>query len=150
MPGISAHHSSLVNASPAEVFKSLSDLSRHPEWCADGVTVEAVSGGDPAVGSEYRSQVRFMGKNITGNLRVTDYEPGAKFGFSCSDSNGEFQHIFTLSAQAASTQMEERVTGRVPLIGWLMFTLFADRMIGRPATRKFHQNLKAAVESASG
>ncbi len=147
MPSISSTTVSRVNASPESVFAALSDLNRHPEWAANPLTIESASDGPVAVGSEYKSSVRFMGKDVSGTLRVTALEAPSRFSFTCDDNNGHFEQEYRLAQQAGGTRVAQRTTGELGMMNYVIFKLFGDRMIGRPAARKFHAALRASAEA---
>ena len=149
MPQIESNFSSYLNASPETVFENISELTRHAAWAANALTIEAVSEGPAAVGSEYRSSCRFMGKDINAEIKVTELEAPMRYGFSVKDNNGDFQHDLTLRAQNGGTQADHRVTGQLSLMNWLLFVLFGDRMIGRPGMRNFYQNMNEALEKGA-
>ena len=113
MPQIESNFSSYLNASPETVFENISELTRHAAWAANALTIEAVSEGPAAVGSEYRSSCRFMGKDINAEIKVTELEAPMRYGFSVKDNNGDFQHDLTLRAQNGGTQADHRVTGQL-------------------------------------
>ena len=73
-----------IQAPLERVFAYVADLERHPEWAADPLQVEAIMPGPVAVGKEYRSAVDTAGRSVTAALRVTDYQPPTRFGFTCS------------------------------------------------------------------
>lgn len=52
-----------INATPDAVFEYVSDFARHGEW-TENLRIEAVSDGPIAVGSEYRSVGKLMGKDM--------------------------------------------------------------------------------------
>ena len=148
MPQIESNFSSYINASPATVFENISELTRHTAWAAHALTIEPVSEGPAAVGSEYRSSCRFMGKDINAEIKVTELEAPSRYCFSVKDNNGDFQHDLTLRVQSRGTQVEHKVTGQLSLMNWLIIVLFGDRMIGRPGMRKFYKNMNAALEAS--
>ena len=149
MPSISSTTVSRVNASPESVFETLSDLSRHGEWAANPLKIESVSDGPVAVGSEYKSSVRFMGKDVSGTLRVTALEAPSRFGFTCDDNNGHFEQEYRLRPEDGGTRVMQRTTGELGMLNYVIFRLFGDRMIGKPAARKFHAALGAAAEAVT-
>ena len=147
MPSFSSTTMSHVNAPLERVFEALSDLSRHGEWAANDLKVEAVSEGAAAVGSEYKSSVRFMGKDVSGALRIKALEPPSRFVFTIDDNNGRFEQEYRLGPQDGGTRVAQRTTGELGMMNYVIFKLFGDKMIGRPAARKVHAALAASAEA---
>ena len=137
-----------INAKPEDVFNAVSDLARHSEWAANtDLKVQASSEGSPAVGSEYRSQVRFMGKDVEAELSVTEYQPSSRFCFVAKDSTGVHTQDINISPDNGGTLMERTTTSEMSLMTTLMFNLFGWRMVGKPGMQKFYENLDAALAS---
>ena len=147
MPSISSRTVSYAKAPPERVFAALSDLARHGEWAANGLKVESTADGPAAVGSEYKSSVRFMGKDVTGALRVTVLEAPSRFVFTIDDDNGHWEQEYRLASQAGGTQVTQRTTGEMGMLNYVIFKLIGDRMIGKPAAKKFHAALAASAEA---
>ncbi len=141
----------LINARPDAVFAYVSDLTRHPEWNR-GLRVEAVTSGPAAVGSQYRSFGEVAGqKNRPNELRVTRYEPPARFAFVAKDPDfKEVTHEFTLSARNGGTLMERTVTVELPPLVAFAFRTFISPLIGKPAMDKALASLKAKLEQRAG
>ena len=147
MPSISSRTVSHVDAPPERVFAALSDLARHGEWAANPLKIESTTDDPAAVGSEYKSSVRFMGKDVSGTLRVTVLEAPSRFGFTCDDDNGHFEQDYRLRPDSGGTRVMQRTTGELGMLNYVIFKLFGDRMIGRPAAKKFHAALGASAQT---
>lgn len=78
-----------IGASPEDVFAYVSDLTKHGEW-SDNLTVEAVSEGEIAVGSEYRSTGKMMGKQVQNTIRITEFESPSRISFETNDGSNDF------------------------------------------------------------
>ena len=138
-----------INAKPEDVFAYVSDLTRHGEWSGAPLTVEAVSNGPIAVGSQYRSRGDLPGqKGRPNELRVTQYQAPTRFSFVAQDpSFGGVTHDFTFQPQNNGTLMERTVTAQVnPLVAFA-FRNFIFPMIGKPQMDKALAALKAKMES---
>ncbi len=147
MPSISSRTITHVSAPPERVFAALSDLARHGEWATNGLKVESTADGPAAVGSEYKSSVRFMGKDISGALRVTVLEAPSRLVFTIDDDNGHWQQEYRLRPESGGTELTQRTTGEMGMLNYVIFKLFGDRMIGKPAAKKFHAALAASAEA---
>ncbi len=134
----------LLHAPPEEVFAYVSDLMRHPEWSGGPLKIERVSSGPIAVGSEYRS----LGgeKERLNELRVTRYEPPARFTFVAKDPRADITHEFTFRPQAAGTLMERAVTATMPPLAAFMFRYVLYPRRGKPLMDKALAALKAKFE----
>ena len=138
-----------INAKPEDVFNAVSDLTRHTEWAANtDLKVEAASDGPVAVGSKYRSSVRFMGKDVQADLEITELESPSRFSYVASDSSGVHTQEINISPDNGGTLIERVTTSEMSFMTSIMFTLFGWRMIGKPGMTKFYNSLKAALEAS--
>jgi len=135
-----------INASVEDVFSYVTDLTRHGEWAANPLTVEAVSEEPISIGSEYRSHTRVMGKNVSAILRVTEYEPNSRFSFTVDDSSGHHVHEFTFRWLIGGTLMERKTSHDMSLVSGLMFQAFGWRFIGKPGMEQAYHSLKEHLE----
>lgn len=134
-----------IDAKPEEVFAYLSDLTKHSEW-NDGLTVEKVSDGDVAVGSEYRSTGKQLGKSVDNTVKVTEIESPRKFSFTGSDGKLEFLQEFSLSEHDAGTRLERRTSGELNPVLAIAFKLLIGPLIANPSMNKGLRKLKANLE----
>ena len=141
----------LINAQPDAVFAYVSDLTRHGEW-SRGLKVEAATSGPVAVGSQYRSFGEVAGqKDRPNELRVTRYEPTARFAFVAQDPDfKEVSHEFTFRSQDGGTLMERVVTVELPPLIAVAFRVVISPLIGKPAMDKAFASLKAKLEQRAG
>ena len=134
-----------IDAKPEEVFAYLSDLTKHSEW-NDGLTVEKVSDGDVAVGSEYRSTGKQLGKSVDNTIKVTEIESPRRFSFTGSDGKLEFLQEFSLSEHDAGTRLERRTSGELNPVLAIAFKLLIGPLIANPSMNKGLRKLKANLE----
>ena len=112
MPTNRTSTSAYIAAKPEEVFEAVSDLTRHPQFAAnEDLTVEAVSEGEAAVGSAYRSKVRFMGSNVEAELRVTEFQSPSRFCFVATDSSGVHTHEINIRPDNGGSHVERTSIG---------------------------------------
>jgi len=138
----------LISAPPQTVFAYVSDLTRHPEWSGGRLKIEALSPGPVAIGSQYRSQGDVAGqKDRPNQLRVTQYQPPARFAFVAQDPDfGEVPHAFSFTPQAGGTLLERTVTVTLPPVNAFVFRTFILPLIGRPMMNKALAALKGKLE----
>ena len=139
-----------INAPPETVFAYVSDLTRHPEWSGGRLKIEARSPGPVAVGSQYLSHGDVAGqKDRSNELRVTEYQPPARFTFVAKDpSFGEVTHAFTFTPQAGGTRMERIVTLTMSSVKAFAFRAAIAPLIGKPMMNKALAALKAKLEQS--
>src|SRR5262245_27935812 len=110
MPNATLTVSTTIKATPDVVFAYLSDLTRHGEWAANPLRIEALTPGPVAVGSRYHSEAQVGRFAFSAELWVTVCQPPRIFTFAGKDETGQFEHRFTLSPQANETQVERRIS----------------------------------------
>jgi hypothetical protein len=137
-----------ISARPEDVFTYVADLTKHSEW-SDGLHVESVGGGPVAVGSEYRSTGKQLGKEVENSVRITLYEPSTRLSFSASDGKTEFMNEIRVSAIGSSTLLERRVSFDAnPVLG-LMFRILIGPLVANPSMNKSLKKLKANMENTA-
>jgi uncharacterized protein YndB with AHSA1/START domain len=148
MTTVTNTHRVVINAQPEAVFAYVSDLTRHGEWSGGRLTVEALSPGPVAVGSQYRSRGDVAGQKDRANeLRVTQYQPPARFAFVAQDpSVGAVAHEFSFTSQAGGTLMERTVTMEMAPVIAFVFKSVVYPLIGKPMMDKSLAALKARLE----
>ncbi len=148
MTTITNTHRVVINAPPETVFAYVSDLTRHPEWSGGRLTIEAVTPGPVAVGSQYRSRGEVaVQKDRPNELRVTQYQPSARFTFVAKDPDfGDVVHAFTFTPQGSGTLMERAVTVEMSPVKAFAFKTFIYPLIGRPMMNKAVAALQTKLE----
>jgi len=138
----------VINAGPEKVFAYVSDLTRHPEWSGGKLTIEALTAGSVAVGSQYKSFGEVAGQQYRPNeLRVTHYEPPTRFTFTAQDRDfGEVTHEFRFTPQADGTLMERTISMKMNPAMAFAFKLFIRPLIGQPMMDKAFARLKEKLE----
>lgn len=145
MPKASFRVHVLIHSSPEIIFPHIADLTRHGEWSANPVQVEAVTNGPIAVGSRYRSTAQVNGLHFSAMLEVTQRQPPFMFSFSGTDETGYFEHSFTLRPTTNGTVVERRVSFDLTLRQWLRYALLLYP-VRLPAAIKALSLLKMHVE----
>ena len=134
-----------INAKPEEVFAYISDFTRHSEW-NEGLTVEKVSEGDVAVGTEYHSTGKQMGKSVKNTVIVTEIESPSKLSFTGSDGKVEFLQQLTLSDHNGGTRLERTTSAEVNPVLAILFKILIGPLIANPSMNKSLRKLKANLE----
>ena len=134
-----------INSKPEEVFAYISDLSKHAEW-NEGLTIEKVSEGDIAVGTEYRSTGKQMGKSVANTVKVTKIESPRKFSFTGTDGKLEFLQEISLSAHNGGTRLDRITSADVNPVMAIMFKILIRPLIANPSMNKSLRRLKANLE----
>ena len=148
MPTARTKTSTHIGASPGDVFNYVSDLSKHVEWAAnDDLKIEAVSEGPPAVGSEYKSSVQFMGNQVNAQTKVTALESPTKFSFTVTEPDSTHDHDFTFEGEAGGTRLERKTAHHLPFVKWMMFLLIGGPFVAKPAHNKAYAKLKEKLKS---
>ncbi len=137
-----------IDAKPEDVFAYLSDLTKHGEW-SENLTVETVSNGEVAVGSEYRSTGKMMGKQVQNTIRITEFESPSRISFETNDGSNDFLQEIRLSRQGEGTLLERRVSMEMNPMMALMFKLLAGPMVANPSMNKSLKNLKVKMEQSA-
>ena len=134
-----------INAKPEEVFAYISDLAKHSEW-NEGLAIEKVSEGEVAVGTEYHSTGKQMGKPVENTVIVTEMESPRKLSFTGSDGKVEFLQQLTLSEHNGGTRLERRTSADVNPILAILFKILIGPLIANPSMNKSLRHLKANLE----
>ena len=137
-----------IDAPPEEVFRYVTDIKRHPEWCSN--PMEMTVHEEPVrVGTTFTSVVDAFGKE-TGNGKVVELDPPSRFVYECDTSSSGVWWTMTLTPEAGGTRPAHRGEGlKVP--GWfgiiqpLMF-----KFIGRRMALKGLAAIKTRVEAGAG
>lgn len=137
----------VVRAPLQPTFEYVSDLSRHPEW-SGGLRMEAVTPGPVAVGKEYRSHGEVaLQKDRPNTVRVSDYEPPHRFGFTAEDPDfGTVSHEFTFSAQNEKVVIKRTFTLSMNPVLALLFRSLIYPLIGGPSMNKSMAALRRKLE----
>ena len=116
-----------------QAFSYVADMTRHPEWANDPLTVERVDPEPVGVGTRFRAVGHQGGRDWPSDLTVTGFAPPSRFEFTASGGplgtteDRLHRHEFLLTAKDGGTQIEIRRAD--PLVGALM------RLVGRPFVR---------------
>ncbi len=147
MPPASFRVHVVIDAPPAEVFEYISDLTRHGEWAADPLEINALSSVPTGVGSRYRSTAQSHGVTFNTDLEVTEYVPLSSFTFQGADATGRFWHRFTFEPHGQETLVTRHTHFTATLSQWLVFWL-ALYPVRIPSAKRTLELLKARMEQS--
>ena len=136
-----------IDAKREDVFSYISDLTRHGEW-NESLRVETVSDGPAAVGSQYRSTGRMMGKEFQNDLRITELESPTRLSFISNDGKNDFLQEFTFEPMNGGTRLERRLTTEMNPIMKLMFKAVIGPLVATPSMNKSLKALKGKLDAA--
>ena len=134
---IEAKASVRFNASAETVFAHVGDPTTHPSWSAKApLQVQKTSDGPIAVGTEFRSTSKFLGKPVSAQLTITQYDPPKRIAFTAAHDEGTYEHDFTLEESDGATLVTRRVTIPVPRgIKGLLARVVAPTAIAKEAVK---------------
>jgi uncharacterized protein YndB with AHSA1/START domain len=97
-----------IDASAADVFAYVSDMTRHGEWGGHDLQVTKDDDEPVAVGSTYSTVAKQFGTQRE-HSTVTELEPASVFGWDSEGTLGTVHHRFTVSAgDGSSTTLTKR------------------------------------------
>ena len=136
----------LTTASPEAAHAYVSDLTRHGEWAANELTVEAVSAEPVTIGSQFRSSADVGNLHFDATLTITQLDEPKTFAFSGKDKTGRFEHTFTFTPKTGGTLVTRKLQFDLTPMQFMMYLLlyFPVRL---PAGRKAMERLKVKLES---
>lgn len=147
VPSPSFTVSTEIRAEPHTVFVYVSNLTKHGEWAANELRVEAIENSPIAVGKKYRSYANARGREFHADLIVTEYNAPNVFAFSGSDETGKFSHRFTLEKIPEGTRVTRTVNFDLSLLEYIFYLMALNR-VRLPAARGALERLKEKVENA--
>jgi len=133
----------LIDASPAEVWRVLSDLSRLPEWYFPSRRVQLLDGTQAQAGAKFVLWVRTAAAiDLRAPGAVLQSEPARLLQWRGRSAGISATATWRLNAQSAKTCLTHEFAGS----GWM---LLLSTLTGRaPRTaRKRLENLKRLVEA---
>jgi len=109
-----------ISAPAASVYGLVADLTQHPRWVYNNLTMEHLSGS--GVGAKYRSEVRDVipgsKKPIPGDITVVEDTPTSRLVFEAEDSAGRYRWTYTFEEAGGTTHVEQtcvRLRGPFPI-----------------------------------
>ena len=134
-----------IAAPPEKVFRYLADFSRHREWSMSVGTIEQVTPGQVAVGSEFKAS-ETIPQNFASFARITALDAPTRVAWESTDhkvfrTNWEME----ISPNASGTHLVQRVTFHGISLFGRVFLLIRKRQV-EPENLKSLNRLKAILE----
>lgn len=139
----------IIRRAPGDVFATLTDLDRLPEWATTVVETRDVSHPQLQSGCTFRQSFRALGKHVDSDWRVTDYQPPERVAYlATSPSGGRLAMTQTVTPDAAGSKVTFEVDYDLPggLLGQAVDRAFVERRNEQEAERSL-ENLKRLLES---
>ncbi len=137
-----------IDAPPEEVFRYVTDIKRHPEWCSN--PMEMTVHDEPVrVGSTFTSVVKAFGSE-TGQGKVIEMDAPRRFVYECDTStSGLWRWTMTLTPESGGTRLSHRGEGlKVP--GWFkVMQPLTFPFVGKKMSTKGLAKLKERVEAGA-
>ena len=138
-----------IHAPIATAYELVADLTQHPRWVYNKLTMEHVSGS--GIGATYRSEVREAipgsKKPIPGDIVVVENSPPNRFAFEAEDAAGRYRWTYAFREADGHTHVDQecvRLRGPfpIPLIQPMLWA-----MLGRKQVQGGLDKLKALAEA---
>jgi uncharacterized protein YndB with AHSA1/START domain len=135
--------STVIAASPADVWRAVERIETHTEWMQDAVSIEFRTEQHAGVGAEFDCLTRVGPLHTTDRFVVTRWEPDVAMGISHRGAvTGDGELTLTAWADGA-TRCEWTERLRFP---WWLGGLVGERA-GRPVLRRIWQGNLARLRS---
>lgn len=132
---------------PEQAYDYVADVSRHPEWGMDDMTMNATTDGPVQVGSKFDAEGTLFGRRNPSELTVSKLDRPHTIEFDVHDKQGDTHHTFTFTPVDGGTEITRKMAGsNQPWYGPILAYLF------RGAINKNYngalENLKFMLEAA--
>lgn len=132
---------------PHRVFEGLTDLDRADEWMPAFVSIDRLTPGPFAVGTEWRETRKFFGKEATEQFEVTRHDPPTQLGVRVdgskgSSKKGEYLFDYQLEAEDGGTT----VTLHGKIQGLSGFSALFGKLMAGPYKKACANDLRALAE----
>ena len=114
----------------ADVFEFVADPTNNPKWQKGMRSCEWITGGETAVGSQYRQEASFLGRAVISVFEVTAFEPGRSMSFATIKSTFPIQVTRTVESRGEGSCHVNAVIGGGPRV-----PKFLEGLLGRMAQR---------------
>jgi hypothetical protein len=138
--------STVIAASPDEVWAAIEDVGSHVEWMADAEAIRFDTAQTSGVGTTFECDTEIGPLKLTDHMEITEWRPGEVMGVRHTGLvTGEGR--FTLSAEGSGTRFAWREELRFP---WWMGGA-AGGAVGAPVLRRvWAGNLRRLKERVEG
>jgi len=139
--------STVIDASPSEVWRALEHVERHVDWMADAVAIRFTSHRHRGVGTTFDCDTRVGPFRLTDQMEITRWRPGRSMGV---------RHVGLVTGRGAFTLRRTRIGGtrftwkeRLVFPWWMggPFGAVIGGEVLRLIWRKNLRNLKRLIEA---
>lgn len=143
--------STVLDATPEEVWAAVEDISTHVDWMEDAVAIRFTSEQTAGVGTAFDCDTKVGPFRLVDHMEITEWRPGRAMGVrhvGLVTGTGVFR-IEALRARRGRCRTRFVWTERLRFPWWLGGPLgaLAARPVLRRVWRRNLRNLKAIVES---
>jgi carbon monoxide dehydrogenase subunit G len=134
-----------IKRSPQEVFDVITDPPKSAQWQSFIDSAEWTSSGPAGVGSTWKTEGKFMGRNVDAKFKVTGWEPPRMVSFKSTNGPYPMEVTNTLEAQDGGTLLTSK--GQADIGG---FFKLAEGLVGKQIEKQIETNndtMKLMMES---
>ena len=140
-----------VAAPPEEVFAYVADVTRHPEWADQKMTVEHVSGPPSGPGATFRTRVVIDlpvgSQKDDATVTIVESDAPRHLAYEAVDSSGRYRWTIDLTGSGDGTHVVQRVERLdapvyIRAVQPLLWKAMGGKMVGNGLA-----NIKARLES---
>lgn len=112
--------STWVSVPPATAFDYVADVTRHPEWALDPITIEPLDAAPVHLGSRFRAVGHQGARDWPSDLVVTEFDRPTRFAFTATGgpiptTEGHLhRHEFAFGDEGGGTRVVVRRTDPIP------------------------------------
>ena len=88
-----------------EVFAYVSDLQNGPQWQSGLLEVRHTTPGPLAIGAQFTSVRKFLGRKMEASIEIVTYEPNRKFAMKSTSGPTPFEQSFLFESTAEGTRL---------------------------------------------
>jgi len=134
-----------IQRSSQDVFDVITEPAKTPQWQSGVKSAEWITDAPVGVGSTFRTQARFLGRDIETDLKVTEWEPSKLV--TIQSVSGPIQLEITNKVEPQGDVTLLSVTGRLEVGG---FFKLGEGLVGKQVEKQVDNDmhtLKLLLES---
>lgn len=134
--------STILDATPKEVWADVQDLTTHPEWMADAVRIRFLTAQTSGVGTRFECDTRIGPIRLTDVMEITEWRPGRAMGVTHTGLVTGTGRFTLKKVRGGRTQFQWREKLRYPI--WLGGPLgaFVSKPLLKRVWRRSMRNLE--------
>ena len=129
-----------IDATPAELWPLIGDLTRHSEWSADQIEITPVGEG------RYASRASSRGKTFAAQIELLTSRSEELLEFRVRDATGSYSHRIGLAELENGTLVTRQVTPEKLNLGQQVLATAARSTIRVPSLETSLERLAEAVK----